>query len=892
MSNAIATTTGTLTKDGAGTLVLSGANSYTGTTTISAGNLTISGGSAISDSGVVSIGNATGAILHVASSETIGTLSGGGSNGGDISIADSQALTVNQTATGTFAGIVSGGGALTKNGSSTLTLTGSNAYDGVTTINAGTLTIGNNSALGSTVGGTTIASGASLNLQGNITVGAEALTHNGGTSGFLRNVSGNNTWNGDITVGAGNSRIESAAGLLTIGGNITMTSAPIFQGAGNISITGVVSGSNNLTMGNLMTGVLRLSGNNTYTGSTLVNAGTLSVSSMNNQSSSGVFGNSTAQIYLGATTNGTLQYTGSGVTTDRRIRVGGLGAGSDAGGAIIRNDGSGALVFNWSGQFNQATGSTTANRTLTLGGTNTDLNTIQGAIVDNTASTGLVGLIKADAGTWVLSGSNTYSGATTINAGTLQIGAGGTSGNLSISSTITNNGTMVFNRSGNMTQGTNFSNSISGTGNLTQAGSGTLFLGGTNSYTGLTTISDGNLSINATTAVGSTSGINLANATALIYTGGSGSLDRAITVTSGTGTIRNTGGALTLSGDLSKNGTTLTLAGGSNGITVSGVISGSNANSDLVIDGGTTTLTNANNSYNGPTFITNGATLNASVAGALPTSTLSAVTINGTGSTLALGASQSVASLSGTSGSSVNLNANTLTINGSATTTYSGGISGTGNLVKNGSGTQTLAGATTFNGTTTVNSGTLQAATANALANTSQVVLNSGGSFLVTADDAIGTNTDIELNGGTLAFGAAGYDGHVGALTLSANSTIDLGTSSNGVLLRFTNINWNNPNALLSIYNWTGNTEYSGNPGGGLDQVVIGNATTTALSTSQLQQIHFYSGIEQSSFIANAFQITSGTYNREIIAVPETETYFYAVALLAGVVIQYLRRRA
>jgi autotransporter-associated beta strand protein len=283
--------------------------------------------------------------------------------------------------------------------------------------------------------------------------------------------------------------------------------------------------------------------------------------------------------------------------------------------------------------------------------------------------------------------------------------------------------------------------------------------------------------------------------------------------------------------------------------------------------------------------------LNASVVGALPTSTLSAVTINGS-STLALGASQSVAALSGTSGSTVNLNANPLTINGSSTTTYSGGISGTGNLVKNGSGTQTLAGATTFTGNTTVNSGTLKADAANALANTSQVVLNNGGSFLVTADDAIGTNTGIELNGGTLAFGAAGYDGHVGALTLSANSTIDLGTSSNSVLLRFTNINWNNPNALLSIYNWTGNTEYSGNPGGGLDQVVIGNASTTALSTSQLQQIHFYSGIEQSSFIANAFQITSGTYNREIIAVPETETYFYAVALLAGVVIQYLRRRA
>ena len=58
-----------------------------------------------------------------------------------------------------------------------------------------------------------------------------------------------------------------------------------------------------------------------------------------------------------------------------------------------------------------------------------------------------------------------------------------------------------------------------------------------------------------------------------------------------------------------------------------------------------------------------------------------------------------------------------------------------------------------------------------------------------------------------------------------------------------------------------------------------------------MQRIGFYSGIQQSSFVGNAFQITTGIYDREIIAVPETETYFYAVDLLADVV-QYLRRRA
>jgi autotransporter-associated beta strand protein len=821
VSNAIATTTGTLTKDGAGTLVLSGANSYTGTTTISAGNLTISSGSAISDSGVVTLGNATGAILHVAGSEIIGTLSGGGSNGGDISIAASQALTVNQTATGTFAGIISGGGSLTKNGSSTLTLTGSNTYDGATTINAGVLNIRHNNALGTAVGGTTVASGAALQLQGNITITGETLSLTGGgfnNDGALRNISGNNTWTGDITTQANNTRIQAdAESLLTISGNISTAGySTLLQGNGTTNITGVISGASGaVTLSAAGSGkpIVTLSGNNTYTGATTINAGAL-------------------QIGAGGT------------------------SGSLSSSTSITNNAN--LVFNRSDSLN----------------------------VSNAIS-GIGNLTQAGAGTLVLTGNNGYNGTTVVNAGTLQIGAGGSSGNLSTNSTITNNGTLVFNRSGTITQGTNFANSISGTGNLTQAGSGTLFLGGTNSYTGLTTISAGNLSINATTAIGSTSGINLANASALIYTGGPASLGASITVTGGTGTIRNSGtGLLTLSGALSKNGTTLTLASGSNGITVSGVISGSNANSDLVIDGGTTTLANANNDYNGPTFIINSGTLNANTAGALPTSTLSAVTINGS-STLALGASQSISSLSGTSGSSVNLNANTLTINGSATTTYSGGISGTGNLVKNGSGTQTLAGATTFNGTTTVNSGTLQAATANALANTSQVVLNNGGSFLVTAENAVNDNAAINLNGGRMAM-SGNFNETVGALTLSANSTIDF--SGFVGTLRFSGVGSWAAGANLAIWNWSGQTQHGTNYGtypNNSNLVFTNNSTLS----SNLANISFYSDSGTTS-IGSGFERGFTGGGTEIIAVPETETYFYAVALLAGVVIQYLRRRA
>ena len=89
-----------------------------------------------------------------------------------------------------------GAGSVTKSGAGTLIVTAANTYTGTTTITSGVLNIQNATALGTTAGGTIVAAGAALQLQGGITVGAEALTLNGdGTAagtGALRNISGTN----------------------------------------------------------------------------------------------------------------------------------------------------------------------------------------------------------------------------------------------------------------------------------------------------------------------------------------------------------------------------------------------------------------------------------------------------------------------------------------------------------------------------------------------------------------------------------------------------------------------------------------------------------------------------------------------------------------------------
>jgi autotransporter-associated beta strand protein len=900
-----------ITKAGNGTLLLQGSNAFTGGVTINEGTLLVNGGTAINDAVAVTIADTAGATLSINSTESIASLRGGGTNSGGVFIASGAGVTVAETGNQTFAGPLSGNGTFAKTLTGRINLTNNaSTLSGQVQVHSGILAV---SSIGM--------SGAPSPLGSNGTIIVGASGPNAGTlrwEGIGNETTNKNIYNDTANTGSnfapGAELFAANAGAtLTIAGNVTSNRAPLktftLNGSGgSIIVSGTISNGANAThtMQALITGTGNAThgftgSNNSFTGGVTIQSNTannsvgLRVTTIGNSGSNSSLGtNGTINIGGNATgSTSTLVYAGTGETTDKVLNLQGT-----LGNVALEQAGTGNLKFT-----SNMTVTGAGAKQLILQGSTAGTGEFAGLIVDS--ASGATSLVKNGTGTWILSGANTYTGNTTLNAGTLQLSgngalgsgsitlAGGTLdlGGKSLTNTISGltgggfvNGT-ITNDGGNYAfQDGTISAVLAGTSGLAKTGVGTLALTANNSFTGSTTISAGNLSISQVGALASTSGVTLDNATALLYTGSAATLDRSISVTSGTGTIRNNGsGLLTLSGALAKDGTTLTLQGGSNGITVSGAISGASANSDLVIDGGTVTLASAN-SYNGPTYIINSGTLNANTAGALPTGTLSAVTINGS-STLSLGDNQSVASLSGTSGSSVNLNAKTLTINGSSDTTYSGGVSGTGNLVKNGSGNQTLAGATTYTGSTTINSGTLIAAAANAAGSTSNVVINNGGSFLVTADDAIGTNTAIELDGGTLAFGAAGYSCHVGALTLSADSILDLGTSGNGVLIRFNSINWSDQDALLSIYNWTGTTQWQGGNGNNTDQVYFENTT---LTSEQLQQISFYSGFG-TGFAGTAFQLSSLDYNRQIIAVPEPSTLATGLIMVIGSLVWIIR---
>lgn len=236
--------------------------------------------------------NSIGAVRNVADSNTIQANIALGATGTRIN-SDSGALTFPTVSGNTFNLIVGGAGnvtvtgiisttsgTLTKDGAGTLTLQGNNSYTGTTTISAGVVNIRHAAGLGTTAAGTTVASGAALQLQGTITVGAETLGLSGtgvASDGALRNITDNNTYQGTITLNT-TSSIGSDAGTLTLSGTITggasigLTKA----GAGGVSVSNTVTVGGDLT---ISAGTLTAASNTITVSGNWANSGTFTAGS-------------------------------------------------------------------------------------------------------------------------------------------------------------------------------------------------------------------------------------------------------------------------------------------------------------------------------------------------------------------------------------------------------------------------------------------------------------------------------------------------------------------------------------------------------------------------------------------------------------------------------------
>lgn len=739
---------GGLTKIGAGRLVLTGANTYSGGTTISGGVLAIGADTALGAAdGALTLQSgalATTASFTTARSVTLSTR-------GTFEVVGGQTLSVT--------GIVSGDGALRKEGAGTLTLSAANTYGGATQIVAGTLfatggsAIPDSSAVTVDAGGRlqlgageTIASlsgKGEVNLQSfDLTLAGSATTQFGGqisgsgalaiTGGGTLVVTGENSYSGGTRISSSGALIVGDGGTRgSIVGNVANDGTLGFLRSDTQQFDGVISGAGQVAQ--MGSGTLILTGINTYTGATQVLAGgTIQVSANAN------LGADSAELMLNG---GTLAVTGS-FSSARQIALVGTGTMDVASGSVL---------------------------------------TSQGSISGET-------LVKSGAGTLIVLGDVTLSGSTRIAAGRLQVGNGGENG--SLSGNVINNAELAFNLSSDRV----ISNTISGSGTLVQAGSGLLALTGTVSLTGGARIESGALQIGNFGTSGSLSGPVVNDGTLVFARSEEITFDSPI---SGRGALLQLSGTVHLTGANSYSGGTY--IGDGSTLVVSRDANLGAAQGLLALVGGTLAVTESFTSARplqldgGGTLLVDGSdtlTLNSAVTGS------GGFTKSGAG-TLVLGADNTYSGLTtiaagtlqvGTGGTSGSIsgdvaNAGTLRFQRSDTLTYAGSVSGSGTLVQGGTGTLVLTGANAPGGGTLISSGTLVVGNGATSGSLSGDVRNKG-TLVFDRSDAVnfgGVISDggsvVQRGGGTLTLTAANT--FTGGVTVEAGSTLSVGSNAN-----------------------------------------------------------------------------------------------------------------
>jgi autotransporter-associated beta strand protein len=696
----------------------------------------------------------------------------------------------------TINSVIGGSVGLTKNGTGTLTLGGTSTYAGTTTVSTGVLAVTNGAALGATTAGTTVASGAALQISGAITV-AEPVTLNGSgiaNDGALRKTGNNTTTlSGAITLGSA-TRINADAGTLTISGGVSGTGMALtVGGAGATTISGLIATGSGGTIVKDGGGTLTLSnGSNSFAA---VNASSVVISItggtvVQNGESSGSSGAASTSGIIPSVVTPSYVFIDGGTLTSSRAGVGVTFLATNKGITLGSSGGSLGVTDTTSG----------------------DLNIYNGVV------TGVGGLTKVGPAGSVLAmtGANNYQGPTVVAGGTLRVR---TNNNVFPTATaLTVNSGAIFDLNGlsqavgsvtgagniNLGSGTftngssNASTTFSGQfvqtaggigGKVTKQGTGTLTLTGNNVYSGTTTVSAGTLKVGSATALGFGGAVATAAGTtvstgATLDLNGTTGINEVITL-NGTGVGGN--GALfnsnTTAAALSNGVSTATVpstAGASTTVTVSGGGgTGAAATASLGLTSASFTISSGTQTYAStgpPTVVVSGngvatAVLDASglVVGVTittvgsgyttaPTITFSGGTIlspgtapTGTGNTanfrianitITTPGSGDTSAATFTSGSvvftpqlsSVVL-ASSSSVGGPGDISIAGVVSGAAAalLTKVGAGTLTLAGANTYAGGTTLNAGGLN--------------INNGGTSAT--NSAIGTGT-FTIAGGTI----------------------------------------------------------------------------------------------------------------------------------------------
>ncbi len=729
--------TGRLFKNGAGTLTLTGTNSFSGATSVVAGRLLIGGGSSLSDTALVTV--FSGATLELMDTdETVGALSGAGAV-----VLNSYCLIVAGGLTSSYSGNMSGSGCLAVTGTGTQTLAGPSEYTGGTTISdASTVVLGSSGALGT----------------GNVALQDAGVLRSSGTYVY------GNTF-------------SLAAGLT---GGFSVDEGEI------LTLTGTISGDGDLNKTG--TGTLLIGGTNTYNGATNVNAGILNAVGGNALSDTGAVNIAAgAQLLLqeGTETVGSIAGTGAVVLDGASLITGGNNASTTFGGAI---SGTGGLTKTGTGALTLAGDSTYTGPTLVAGGnlivngsltgspvTVGEIGTLSGggtitelvSVQSGGTLAGVQGTVLTMGGLDLASGANVNvtlgapSGSAMFNvtgdltlAGTLNVTATtgfglGVYRIMNYSGMLTNNGMEV----GNVPEGYagGIQTSINNQVNLfidSPNGPIAFWNGTTLSPTGTVVGGDGvwqaNTQTNWTNANGTIS--RTWNSGFAVFQGDAG----LVTVDSSLGQVSAAGMQFVTSGYV-VSGASITLAGATPAVirvgdgTVDGTSTVATIASELTgtsglekADFGKLILTAAN-SYTGGTTISGG--------------------------TLQLGNN-------GTSGSVLGdiVNNAALAFNRSDDITFAAVISGTGSVLKTGAGTLALTGVNTYSGGTAITGGTLQVTSAAPLGTGNLTV---GGSGILRASGTFTYGNGVTL-GLPLSESAPMAPSRVGTFEVDASQALTL----------------------------------------------------------------------------------------------------------------------